>query len=183
MILPLKTFILPSFLSINNFMKTNKIPININICCDIYSKKIIVEHKQNIGDLYILRIYEQSVLFNRWYSNLNSARFIAALDYSINKEHIKIEYMNINDIEYIGSKIYDEPKLTNFDSIRINKWLIDYIKTIAQDLNKEKVIVDVHYNLRIFNNYYLGEHFIATKRQCIDNPYWIEAEYIVKNVV
>jgi hypothetical protein len=103
--------------------------------------------------------------------------FVAALDYKIHPDHVKIEYMNINDKEYRGLFPMDKPGLTDREAVKLNRALLDYSKMVAQETGKKKIIVDVHYNMRIFNNYYAKEGFQATTRKCSDNPYWVEAEY------
>ena len=181
MLLPNKTVLFPRLSYVQNYLKTNTIPKSGNTFCDIYSDKIVVNHFMINENMYCIRMWKTKTLFNYWYNDMCSSKskFIAALDYKIHPEHIKIEYMNLNDDEYVGISA-DKPALSKSESSMLNKSLLLYTKEIARNTNKKKVIVDVHSNLRIYNNYYYEEGFQATTRKCKDNPYWVEAEYIVE---
>jgi len=97
----------------------------------------------------------------------------------LNDDNIKIEYLNINNDYY--SKKFNEIKILTDDEYKLLKDAIfDYIETSAYLNDKSKIIIDIHNNLERFN-YELKElGFINTKRRCIDNSYWLEAEKNIK---
>jgi len=165
-----KVLLLPSLHSLNKLLNYN-IFINPSFyfCNDI----IAINHKIINNDKNIIRIWKTNSWFYIFYNDFSTRKFIGALDYKINDDHIKIEYMNINDGE--NSNINDFILDSN-DAIELNSSLINFIKNVAKTENKNKVIVDVHNNLRIFNKYYHTDNFKITSRRCSDNPYWLEAE-------
>lgn len=57
---------------------------------------------------------------------------------------------------------------------------MEYIRSVAKENHKEKIILDVHKNLRFFEAYFRNEGFIVTGRKFNDNPCWLEAEYIIE---
>ena len=104
---------------------------------------------------------------------------IACLDYTINNDHIKIEYLSISDdfdINYRKNII-----LNDNDAIELKNSLILYIENIAKINNLNKIIIDVHNNLKYYNKYFKDNNFIITDKRCNDNPFWIETEKIINN--
>ena len=179
--IPLRTILLPNLQTLCKYLYTSNIPDYRDVCCDIYTDKLVISHDKFNTNGYMIRIWKSKALFNYWYSDMQWSKFVAALDYTIHPDHIKIEYMNLNDDEYqsIPRIPRDFPGLTKTEAKLINKSLLDYSKQVAKDMGKSKVIVDVHHNLRIFNKYYHKHGFEATTRRCTDNPYWVEVEYIL----
>lgn len=112
------------------------------------------------GDYNIVKLWKKDYLYKT---------FIGAIDYKINYNNIKIEYMEISNT------------LNDDDEMDANKSLIGFVKDLGKDLDKNKIIVDVHENLIVYHKYYMNEGFIITNNKCIDNPSWIQSEYIFKN--
>lgn len=139
----------------------------------IYDDKIAIKHYIQ-GDNNIIRMWKTKVLFNYWYDECKSNNFIGALDYNINNDHIKIEYLNIADDEsYINH-------LDLINSAKLTTSLINFTVNEAKKKNKQKIIIDVHSNLRLYDKYYKYNNFKVTNRKCVDNPYWIEIELIIE---
>jgi hypothetical protein len=178
--IPLKTVLLPASTSIFNYLFHHKIDRYRGVCCDIYNDKVAVQHKM-IGNTHCIRMWKTKALFNYWYDDMFSgnSQFLAALDYIVEPDYVKIDYMNFNDEEYRHLFPQDHPGFTEKQAAIMNTDLLNYVKRIARHEGKTKVIVDVHSNLRIFNKYYYKEGFKATTRRCRDNPYWVEAECIL----
>jgi hypothetical protein len=131
-------------------------------------------------------MWKTKSVFDLWYDDFNTRNFVGALDYEVHPDHIKIEYMSINeptensrDKKY--KKILDQNNdvITAEESDELRRAMLDFVKCLAKEDNKSKIVVDVHHNLRIFNKYYHTEGFNVTDRTCSDNPYWIETEYDV----
>jgi F0F1-type ATP synthase gamma subunit len=85
----------------------------------------------------------------------------------------KIDRIYINDGSNLGlyNRLLDEQ-----DAEDLMKGLVEFVKNVAKVENKNKIILDVHSNLRIYLKYYYYLGFKTTARKCIDNPYWIECE-------
>ena len=149
----------------NNYSSKNNI--------DILSDKIVIKHSL-FENQHSIKIWKTKTLFNYWYDdNFSANKFIGIIDFTINKDNIKIDYFNINDTE---SYINDNFKLNDNDAKELTKSMIDFVKKIGKEEEKNKIIIDVHNNLRIFNKYYSNEGFIATPRKTYDHSLWIEAE-------
>jgi hypothetical protein len=117
-------------------------------------------------------------LFNFWYDDFTNSqgRFVAAIDYTINDDNIKIEYLNINDGEDYPNKLC---KLDSVEASILTSALIDFMKIKAKEENKQKLIIDVHRSLRIYEKYYRELGFIITDRKARYNSHWIESELVI----
>jgi len=150
----------------------------INNPFTLYSTKFIVNdeiRKSDNIEQHSIRIWKSNTLFNYWYNDLHTSQFVAALDYSIRENDIKIEYLSVNDDECC----YTQKPISQTESEEMIRALVDYIRETAKKEYKTKVIIDVHSNLRIYNKSYKNEGFQLTGRKCEDNPYWEEVELIV----
>ena len=123
----------------------------------------------------IIRIWKTKSLFDYWYDDFNNCgrNFIGSFDYTIYDTYIKIDYLCINNSE--TKNMYDNP-LDKYDTEDLIKSLINFIKIIAKKENKNKIIIDVHQSLRLYEKYYHYNGFDITTRKCIDNSFWVEAE-------
>jgi hypothetical protein len=143
-------------------------------CKYIYENRIAIElHlKKNRN---IIRIWRTKCLFNYWFDDFKhcSNNFIGALDYTIHDTYIKIDYLSINNSE--NKNMYNNP-LDQYESEDLITSLINFIKIIAKKENKDKIIIDVHENLRLYEKYYYYNGFDITNRKCKANPFWFEAE-------
>ncbi len=117
------------------------------------------------GNAHVVRIWKTRSFLDIWYDDFlsSSSQFVAAIDYEMRPDHLKIEYMNINDVFTVNSE----------ESRQLNTALIAWMKVTAREESKPKVIVDVHHNLRIFDKYYRSEGFRVTERKSHDNHFWL----------
>ena len=125
--------------------------------------------------LHRYRVFKTKLLFDyagNDYKNLNN--YVAALDYSINTDNIKIEYINVDNCE---NNNYNDFYFDEKEGFELKKSLIIYVKNMAKEENKNKIIVDVHHNLNTYNSLYLKEGFSITTRNSTRSPQWIEIEY------
>ena len=160
--------LLPSLRVLNKFLHKE----NIVDQCILYKNRIAIKHYA-IENINVIRIWETKSLFNVWYDDFSNNKFIGAIDYSINDKDIKIEYMNIND-GHTGSNYNNI--LCKDDALELKKSLVFHVKNLAKENDKNKIRIDVHSNLRIYNKYFKNEGFVITDRKCTDNLYWIESE-------
>lgn len=169
-----KYLILNSCADLCNYLCTGV----VNNPFTLYSNKIILEDEKRsrhtTGDVsHSIRIWESKTAFLSWYNDMCSSDFIGALDYDIRPNDIMIKYISVNDDECC----YVNKPIDQTDAIKIQSKLLEYAKKRAKDENKEKVVMDVHENLRLYNKYYKQEGFQITGRKADDNPYWQEVEY------
>ena len=129
------------------------------------------------NSFHSIRIWKSNTLFNSWYNDNNDSSFVAAFDYQIRTNDIKIEYLSVNDDE-----CHYKNKPIDLNSARIlHKELLNYLKKVAKEENKQRIIVDVHENLRIYNKDYKDSGFEITGRNAKDNPFWKEIEFKISN--
>ena len=174
-----EVFILPNLNCVYDYLQTGE----VNKQFALYDDKIILRHEtSNLDNEKVnrIRLWKSKTFLNCWYNDMTSRNFIAALDFNIKKDFVKLEYFNVNDYKdpdniYRGTT----SAMTDKEIKDTKEEMIDYIKLVARKENKPKIIVDVHNNLRIFNNDYKSEGFNITERKCEDNPYWLEAEFIL----
>lgn len=145
-------------------------------CKYIYEKKLAVQHltKKNNTNINRIRIWSTYSLLDWWYDKYENCgkNFIGCMDYSIYDTYIKIDYLNINDG---ATYLYTNP-LDEDDAEDLIKELVNFIKLVANQENKNKIILDVHENLRLYSKYYYNLGFEVTNRKSIDNPYKLEIE-------
>lgn len=181
------TILLPNLQSLFNLLSNSENNCeNENFhfdCKPLFSERIAIQHfikKENEkeNERHIIRIWNTTSLFDYWYYPFDNCgkNFIATIDYFIRDEHIKINHLGINDFDH--AHMYNN-SLDNYDSEDLVKNLINFVKMVAKEECKDKIILDVHENLRIFFKYYYYIGFKTTNQKCTDNPFWVETELIV----
>lgn len=141
---------------------------------NVYSNKMMVHHTVD-NEINVFRICKTKLLFDyagNDYKNLNN--YVAVLDYSVNPDNIKIEYINVDNCD---NNNYNDFYFDEKEAFEMKKSLIVYVKNLAKEENKNKIIVDVHHNLNTYNSLYLKEGFSITTRNSTRSPQWIEIEY------
>ena len=167
-----KTILLPTIESVLRLLSNNQYTPPHTKC--FYGDKIAIKHYIN-RDSNVVRIWKTKSFMDWLYDDFNTEHFMGALDYTICDDKVKIEYMNVNDRENV---LYEKLKykMADNDAMALNAAMIEFVKKIATEHKKPKLVVDVHNNLRIFNKYYSGNGFEITNQKAVDNPYWLEAE-------
>jgi hypothetical protein len=119
----------------------------------IYGDRIAIKHSMT-RNTHVVRIWKTRSFLDIWYDEFSSSssQFIAAIDYKVRPDHLKIEYMNIND-GFCSSGV-DGITVSSMESCQLNTALIAWMRVTAREESKSKIIVDVHHNLRIFDKYY-----------------------------
>lgn len=177
MILYNKTILLPNLQTLYELLQNNDNE-SLYTCKCIYVDRIAVTHYMR-NEKNTIKVWKTKSLFDLWFDSCNSSNFIATIHYTIYDTYIKITYLGINDHEHRNIYIYNTPYLDEYDSEDLVQYLVNFIKIIAIKEKKEKILVDVHENLRLFLKYYYNLGFRTTDRKCIENPFWIETELIV----
>ena len=170
-----KVMLLQNLKELNELLNNNDNSSLYNCKCKyIYENRIAIEHclKKNKN---IIRIWRTKSLFDYWFDDFKHCgkNFIGALDYTIHDAYIKIDYLCINNSEI--KNMYNNP-LDQYESEDLITSLINFIKIIAKKENKDKIIIDVHESLRLYEKYYYYNGFDITNHKCIENPFWLEAE-------
>jgi hypothetical protein len=137
-----------------------------------YKNKIAIQHLVKKG-LNMIRIWNTKVLFNCWYNLFEESNdnIVAVMDYTIFDSYIKIERIYINSKNNWNA--YYENPLCEHDTQELLHSLIYFIKTVAKCMNIEKIVMDTHYELRLYKKFYRFEGFMITNRKT-DNPFWYE---------
>jgi hypothetical protein len=148
-----------------------------------YTDKIAIDHNVTLSkndNLFSIRIWRTMTAWNCWYNSATNplSDFIGALDYSIRDQFIKIEYMSINDPEYSRNH-FEQYEISMSEALLLNKTLLNFIKRIAKETKKQKIIIDVHRDLSLYERYYEREGFVLTLRKHACVPNWLEAEYVL----
>jgi hypothetical protein len=173
MIIYNKTILLPNLEELYELLNNNNNE-SLYICKCIYEDRIAIQHyiKNNMNKI---QVWKTKTLFDCWFNDFDHCNkgFIASFDYTIHENHIKIDNSCINDNYH--DELYDNP-LNEYDSEKLIKSLINFVKKVAIKQNKKKIILDVYDNLLIYKKYYYYIGFNKTDRICIDNPFWIETE-------
>ena len=148
--------------------------ISLYNCKCIYDIRIAIQHKLT-KNRNIINIWKTNSLFDYWYTDYSNCgkNFIGCFDYTIYDTYIKINHICINDGE--NPNLYND-YLDIDNSEDLIKACINFVKTVAKNENKNKIILDLHSNLRLYEKYYSYEGFKITNRKCLDNPYWFESE-------
>ena len=169
-----KTLLLPNLSALYDIFNDddddddNDVNENLYSCNYIYGDRIACKHYCR-KEMNIIQIWKTKSLFDYWYDSYSGRNFIATIDYTIHDTFVKINHIGINDYA----------NLDFFDPEEVIKNMLNFVKIVATKENKEKIIIDVHENLRIFLKYYYYIGFRATERKCSDNPFWIETELIL----
>jgi len=173
-----KTTLLPSLDELYRFFIQPDGRIIRTDCFFCIGPRIVIEHKQT-DTKHSIRIWKTVSLFNYWYGGLTSpgSKFVAALDYTIQDDKVKVDHIGINDGDH--GNMYEEP-LDHFDAQELNDSLIHFLEIVAKTNYLPKIVIDVHKNLKIYNKYYKNNGFKLTEPKCTaGNPNWIETEKYV----
>lgn len=179
MIIYNKTILVSNLSEIIELLNNNE-DVSLYKCKCIFDTRIAIQHYNNnhkINNNYRneINIWKTNSLFDYWYTEYKHCgkNFIGCFDYTIHDTFIKINHLSINDGEC--PNLYHFP-LEIDDSEELIKACINFVKIVAKNENKNKIILDIHSNLRLYEKYYCYEGFEITNRKCLDNPYWYESE-------
>ena len=165
-------FILLNDLSYVFHVLKNKV-VKPSFC--FYGNRIVFKHDVTQDDNYI-RIWRTTTLLDYWYDKHSyGTSYIGALDYTIQDDGVKIDYIKMNDKEEI---CYNKNKLSDTKSTELMDSMMQIMKTVTDKENKPKIKLDVHGNLRTYNKYFENYGVINTKCKCQDNLFCIETELI-----
>jgi hypothetical protein len=167
-------FLLANVKEVYKLLYNNEIPALYN-CTPFFATRIAVQHivKNNKNRI---QIWKTDAWFDYWYTSFQHCgkNLIAVMDFTLHDDTtIKIDRIYVNDDS--NSQLYNR-LLDEQEAEDLIKALVEFVKNVAKVENMNKIILDVHSNLRIYEKYYYFLGFQATKRKCIDNPFWLECE-------
>jgi len=108
-------------------------------------------------EYHVIRMWKTNMFTSLLTKDMEFANYIGGLDYRVNKDRFKLEYIS-TDIEEVRSS------------------LINYAENNAREHNIDKLILDAHNNLKRYNEFYKKYDFFPNSKICTDNPFWIEVE-------
>jgi hypothetical protein len=119
-------------------------------------------------NMNIIRIWKNQAFVGIDCSSVSGEKMIGALDYSLTKTSLKVEFIYVRDGDSIGHAP-DHSK--SCEQVRL---LISIAEKKAQELGFENITMDTHQNLNIYNRYYKDEGFTMTGRPATDHRAWLE---------
>lgn len=168
-----KTTLFSNFNELHQYLRIGNIPKQPY---NVYSNKLTIN--QCIDDnINIFRICKTKLFFDYAGNDYKTSNdFIGTLHYKWNPDNIKIKYINV-DVDKNNN--YNDFYFDAKEAIELKKSLIAYVKNLAKEENKHKIIADVHHNLKTYKTLYMNEGFDVTTRKSSHNPQWIEIEHRV----
>jgi hypothetical protein len=145
-----------------------------------YKAKIIVgecqiHHDEMLPPLHVLRVWKNDNYFRIDRNPLESRKSIGALEYSVNKRRFKIEFLHVFD----GNKgsLNADPKYVH--AREYIKAMISIAERKAIESKHDRIIMDTHNSLRLFDRYYKNEGFVLTNKVSTDHRAWVETQKIL----
>jgi hypothetical protein len=132
----------------------------------IFLNKIIVGEYKTIYGYGVVRVWKNNQLFGVGQISRNNT--VGALDYQIHDTNFKIE-----DIYVYGSSGSLE-LASNKEAKKLINLMIKIAEKKSNDLLFDKMIMDTHMSLRLFDRYYENEGFALTGNVASDNRRCVE---------
>jgi hypothetical protein len=137
----------------------------------LYGNRFALKHTSYQENEHSIRIWKTSSFLDWWYDDFCTGTIIGAMDYTFQSNQVKIEYMNIFD----SGVSFLHPK----EQMDVYHAMIVFVKRMAIQHKKPKVVIDVHQHLHFYHQYYQVEGFELTTRTSIHHPSYLEAEWYV----
>ena len=168
-----KTVLLSNLKAIYEILNNND-DESLTFCKYIYKNRIAIQYLQK-NNTNTIRILRTKALFDYWYDNFDNCgkNLIAICDYTIEDLCIKIDSIFVNDGDF--NRLYNNP-LDEYEAEELVNALVNFVKKVAKNNLKPKIIFYVHENFRLYLKYYYYLGFQTTERKCKQNPFWIETE-------
>lgn len=174
-----KTFLLSGWDELHLVLRTNQIFDDACFCKLNKNIAIKCESKQHN---HRIRVWNTNSWFGYWHDELSIRNFIGAMDYTIHDDHINIDYLCVND--EVNVKLFENYKpreaLPECEAKKLMKSFICFVKNLAEDENISIIRKDVHQNRFFYEKYLLDNGFVMTWRRCLDNPDWLETEFLLE---
>lgn len=140
-----KTYIYNNFKSLLNSL--NNVELNNESNIFIYDK-YVVGIKNDTYNYNYIRIWKSKAFFNYYFYDMKPFyNLICCFNYIINDDHIKIEYLSINNILYNKDLIINDE-----DSTKLKISLMKYIEKIATKNNLDKIIIQKDSGKKFYDN-------------------------------
>ena len=161
------------FTNVTGYNTVNDIVTNTiyNPILPFYHNKLIVgkySYSFLNKNMNIIRIWKNPAIFGIDCLSVGGEKMIGAMDYSLTKTNLKVEFLYVRDGDSIG---HTPDHSKSCEQVRL---LISIAEKKAQELGFENITMDTHQNLNIYNRYYKDEGFIMTGRPATDHRAWLE---------
>jgi len=139
----------------------------------IFNEKIAIKFiEDELNGINILKIWKTNTIFDYGYENFSFENFIIFLCYKKTYNSIKIESLTINEPNLkILNELNELNKINN-----VIEFIINFLKKIAINININKIIIEVHKDLKIYKKIYKNIGFVLTNILSYDNPDYKQAE-------
>lgn len=104
--------------------------------------------------------------------------YVGGIDIIKENDHVKIEHFCANDSEY-AKTVGKSEHLNKGDATKVYDHLLTCAESVAKQNGLTKIKIDVHSNLRRYDDLLKGMGFNLTDKRCLDNPFWIESEKVL----
>ena len=145
-----------------------------------YKGKIIVGEcrlpHMDHGSIHVVRVWKNNNYFSIDRNSFERRKYIGALDYSVNENRFKIEFLHVFDSD--NGSLNADPKYVNAKEYIKSMISIAERKTIES--KHDRIIMDTHNSLRLFNRYYKNEGFVMTNNVSTDHRAWVETQKILR---
>ena len=145
---------------IKNKPRTSSVPLYLN-------KIIVGEYKTSSG-YGVVRVWKNGQRFG--VSPFSQNNTLGALDYQIHDTIFKIEYICVYDSDANSSELNPKYK----DAKKYTNLMVQIAEKKSNELLFDKMIMDTHMSLRLFDTYYKNEGFSLTGNVASDNRFWVE---------
>jgi hypothetical protein len=110
-----------------------------------------------------LKIYEARCYFDLY---CEQTRSLGIIDVSLDKDVVKIDYVNVNNELVHGSPVSEQERQNLYSE------LFEYAESFAKRHNVLQIDLDVHSNFEFYEQVVSKHGYKRTMRKCRDNPFW-----------
>jgi hypothetical protein len=125
--------------------------------------------------IHVVRVWKNENYFSIDKNPLEKRKSIGALDYSVNENRFKIEFLHVFDNDDSG--LDADPKYVN--ATEYIKAMISIAERKTHESKHDRIIMDTHQSLRLFHRYYKDEEFVLTNNVSSDHGAWVETQKIL----
>lgn len=137
--------------------------------------KLLHHGYESMYPLNVVRVWKNDNYFSIDSYPFDRHKSIGSLDYSVNENRFKIEFLYVLDND--DSSMDADPKYVH--ATEYIKAMISIAERKAREWKKDRIIMDTHQSLRLFHRYYEEEGFVLTNKVASDHRAWVETEKII----
>jgi len=173
------TFLLSGWEELHLFLQTGE---HLHERCFFgFDANLVLQHE--IRDQYhSIRVWSTNAWFCFWADELSVSNFIGAMDFTILTDHIRIDYLCVNDSETVKMFEMYKPRkpLSRVNAKHLVESFVCFVENFARKNSLHAIRKDVHQNLVFYKEYLRSNGFELTGIRCPDNPYWVRSELVLR---